>query len=108
MDKKEMTAVEYLKARKRMADKGAVAPCAIREESFPEEAVSIVHKWAEENPVKTFLSDFLEKHPNASMDKKGFPDRVCPNDLGYVVEECPSTSPLNTYCLKCWSRPLEG
>lgn len=117
-DKKEMTAVEFLKHYKRMCRstgqycvgcplsmEGSI--CRNWIQNNPEEAVAIVQKWAEENPVKTFMSDFFEKFPNAPKNELGFPDEACPYMLGY--DDCCSFTPAKEeYCLRCWSRPLEG
>lgn len=120
-EKREMTAMEFLKEYKRMCDyhEPNCLNCGIAQTAEfypncgpwiadnPEQAISIVQNWAKEHPVKTMLQDFLEKYPNAPMNKKGFPDGVCPRDLGYVDEECKSPTPFNTYCFECWNRPLE-
>ena len=117
-----MTAIEYLKEKSRMTkechilckdcpvsdhNNGIQGGCGILQNEHPEKAVAIVQKWSEEHPQKTFLSDFLEKYPNAPMNKKGFPSIVCPCDLGYIDKECQSSTPFNHYCKECWNRPLE-
>lgn len=119
-DKKEMTVVEFLSAWGRMCKqvpyscRGCAiqevigsAPCKVWVTEHPEEAVAIVQKWAEENPVKTFLSDLLEKYPKIPLEPDGTPD-FCPHALGYCESrvDCP---PLpKEGCYKCWSKPLEG
>lgn len=72
----------------------------------PERAVEIVEKWSRENPVKTMVSDFFEKFPNAPKNEKGFPDECCPYMLG-LDEGCPYNSFTDEKCFACWSRPLE-
>ena len=98
---KEMTAVEYLKAKKRMcvSMKGCDY-CQLRindvsnsvdcfERGFEEEAVSIVQKWAEEHPINTRQSEFLKIYPNAKMQDGAI--RMCPLDLD-VNFNCRATS----------------
>ena len=63
------------------------------------EAIAIVQKWSNENPVKTILDDFKEKYPNAKLDKDGLPVG-CIRWLGHHVYDCPND------CEKCWNRPL--
>ena len=55
-----------------------------------------------ENPplIKTFLSDFLEKYPNAPLEVNGTP-KICPYELGYCEHKC------NKICVKCWNTPME-
>ena len=114
-----MDAIKYFKEKKRMCDKikrdcykcplgqtnnGRKANCEGLQLGYPEESVEIVEKWSLENPQKTMLQDFLEKHPNAPLRESGLPKYVCPNLLGYIdmeKENCPD-------CVGCWNRPLEG
>lgn len=118
MCKKEMTAVEFLKAWKRLckqhqfdcrgcgiAHKKGLAGCKIWVTAHPEEAVAIVQKWAEENPVKTIMSDFFEKYPSAPKLSNGAPE-TCPSKLGYDDWNGNCVCPKD--CIECWSRPLEG
>lgn len=78
--------------------------CSSMENMFPEEAVAIIEKWSQEHPLKTMLSDFLEKYPKASLEKDGTPS-FCPEDLGYCEEVYCDMNSLD--CTKCWNRPLE-
>ena len=68
----------------------------------PEEAEEILTKWAEEHPQKTILEDFLEKYPNAKLDKNGFP-KFCPFTLGFCDNGCEVCVDVKD----CWNRPLE-
>jgi hypothetical protein len=118
-DKKEMTAVEYLKEKMRLTDgcaidcrvcrlsnynNGKLTDCEAFQLEYPEEAVAIVQEWAEEQPAKTILDDFFEKFPNAPTTAFGYPI-ICPHHVGYSENEdwCEDER-----CLDCWSRPLEG
>lgn len=75
-----MDAVKYLKERRRMTDNCTIRcnDCPFRnngknencdefELDYPEEAVKIVAKWAEEHPVKTRHTEFLKMFPNAEI-----------------------------------------
>ena len=68
----------------------------------PEKAEEILTKWAEEHPQKTILQDFLEKYPNAKLDKNGFP-KFCPFTLGFCDNGCEVCVDVKD----CWNRPLE-
>lgn len=60
-------------------------------------------QWAEENPVKTYLSVLLEKFPNVQMNTvNGIPE-FCPQCIfgGEVWVKCDYTSET---CMKCWNR----
>lgn len=117
-EKREMTAMEFLKEYKRMCDyhEPNCQNCGIAQTAEfypncgpwiadnPTEAIAIVQKWAEEHPVKTILSDFLEKYPNAKVSLYGMP-KVCLKHLGY--RDCEGESCAATNCLKNWNRPLE-
>lgn len=117
----EMTAFEYLKQRGRMTNNCdiscSVCPladvnnskevcCEEIEGKYPEEAIAIVQKWAEEHPQKTMLQDFLEKHPNAPIESDGTPE-FCPESLGYKHDHEICDSSDDNRCTKCWNRPLE-
>ena len=118
MCKKEMTAVEFLKEWKRLCKqhlfdcrgcgiaykKGLDTGCKIWVTAHPEDAVEIVQKWAEENPVKTILDDFLEKFPHATL-AYGSP-AICPQHLGYLVSEDLCCG--HKCYTECWKTPLEG
>ena len=117
-----MEAIKYLKEKKRMMNSlgglngkcigvncdecplgsknnGRNLHCNSFEGEYPEEAVAIVEKWAEEHPQKTILMDFLEKYPKALIDEVNKIPSMCPNHLGYEYECC-----IN--CIDCWNRPL--
>lgn len=113
-----MDAVKFIKEKQRMCKSNEdCISCALEYpqnemdmdcltyiNEYPEEAVAIVEKWAEEHPRKTFLSDLLEKHPKAMLKKSGIPN-FCPVNLGYGREQC--YYELEHDCVACWNRPLE-
>ena len=121
-----MDAVKYFEEKRRMLDSlgrtggecggvrcsdcpfshennGGELYCEELEILYPERAIEIVEKWSDEHPHKTFLSDFLEKYPNAMLREDGMPYGVCPYVLGY--DEAKECNYLN--CNACWNRPLE-
>lgn len=67
------------------------------------EPIDIVEKRSEEHSKKTFLQDFLEKHPKAPRTSDGMP-KCCPNHCGYTkfaaYKDCED-------CIECWNRPME-
>jgi len=65
--------------------------------------VAAVEKWSAEHPQKTYLTDFLEKHPDAPLSSDGEPD-ACARCCGYR-KDCPGQSCRG--CLKCWNTPME-
>ena len=68
-----------------------------------EAVVAAVEKWSAEHPQKTYLTDFLEKHPDAPLSSDGEPD-ACARCCGYR-KDCPGQSCRG--CLECWNTPME-
>ena len=116
--------MEFLKVieiRNRMCNKRPCVDCplfAIRKENglhcmdmiteSPTEFEKALIEWGKANPVKTFLSDFLEKHPKAVLNEDGSPC-TCPQNLGYTSNKaCVNDKNGDFNCLACWSRPLES
>ena len=72
------------------------------------EAMESVQKWSNKHPQKTYLTDFLDKHPNAPLDN-GYPRFICPYYLGYMTEHQSEDCPQNQQdCEWCWNTPLES
>ena len=86
---------------------GKGLPCSDFEAEYPEEVVAIVEKWAAEHPPKTMLQDFLERYPNAPLDKIDGTPIICPYEIGYE-ERCLDRDCNDIGCVKCWNRPIEG
>lgn len=119
---KEMTVKEYFATKARMTNYCTIgcAVCAFHpdktgknygcqrlELEHPDIAISIVREWSENNPAKTYLQDFVEKHPDAPLTAKGTP-LICPDQIGYGgrnPKECMMTD--ENRCLKCWGRTME-
>ena len=111
-----MEAVEYLKAKSRMCNvlvcnclmskrnNGKELLCGSFEKDYPEQAVEIVEKWANEHPIKTYLSVLLEKFPMVPLDEKGLPKTFCPEEIyGGEEWEC-CHNKVEGKCKKCWNR----
>lgn len=79
--------------------------CVTFETLYPEKAISAIQRWSDEHPQKTFLTEFLEKYPNAELDH-GVP-KVCLKKLG-VVSGCAKTKKGDLYisCYRCWNQPI--
>lgn len=82
---------------------GKDVSCEILERSYPEQAISIVQKWSDENSQKTCLMELLEKFPNIVLRDDGTPKHLCPYQLGMT-----NSKDCNNDCSKCWSQPVEG
>lgn len=121
-EKREMSAREYLEKKAAMTGADGKGKCTIRcrecplsnynnskgvgcgalETVYPWLAVEAVQEWEDAQKPKTILQDFLEKHPNAKMDRGGYRPAVCAKNLGYV-DRCISVCE----CTMCWNQPLE-
>lgn len=79
--------------------------CTELELTHPEKAIEIVQKWSYEHLQKTYLTELLEKYPNAELDH-GVP-KVCLKKLG-VVSGCAKTKKGDLYisCYRCWNQPI--
>ena len=60
--------------------------CTSLETDYPDKAIEIVQRWSDEHPQKTYLTDFLDKHPNAPLTN-GIPSGLCPYYLGYMTKK---------------------
>lgn len=114
-----MDAVEYLKQKNRMTNNCTIAcntcPLAIENNNrnlvcanfvrhYIEEAVEIVENWAKEHPAKTYKDVFLEKFPDAKIEKNGVPYPCIIYLFGEKVRPgaCGSCS-----CTYCWDGEVE-
>ena len=73
----------------------------------PEKAVAIVEQWAEEHPIRTYKSVFLEKFPDAELGCEDGAPYVC---LYYIFgsKYAPDYCKWDTAtCFKCWNREVE-
>ncbi len=79
--------------------------CTNIENKYPKRAISIVQKWSDKHPQKTYLTELLENYPNAELDH-GVP-KVCLKKLG-AVSGCAKTKKGDLYisCYSCWNQPI--
>lgn len=77
--------------------------CTELELGHPEKAISIVQRWSDEHPQKTYLSEFLKNYPNAPLEDDGTPN-FCPYRLGLMSKD---NCRKDHNCVKCWNQPIE-
>lgn len=76
--------------------------CTTFEMHYPLQAISIVQRWSDEHPKRTYLSEFLKNYPNAKLDEDGTPHKLCPWHLGLI-----SVNSCHNNCVRCWNQPVE-
>lgn len=76
--------------------------CTTFEMHYPLQAISIVQRWSNEHPQRTYLTEFHHHYPNALLNDDGIPKSVCPYDLGLMNKEFCRKS-----CIECWNQPVE-
>lgn len=77
--------------------------CTTFEMLYPEEAISIVQRWSNANPQRTYLIEFLKHYPSAPLYEIGTPKGICPYHLGLMNRyDCRK----DRNCVKCWNQPL--
>lgn len=62
--------------------------------------ISMVQKWSDEHPLKTYAQDFFEKFPNALKDHEGVPNACLVDIYGSSFDECYGC------CIDCWNKPM--
>lgn len=83
---------------------GTGIECSVFETLYPEKAIAIVQKWSDEHPQKTYLSELLERFPNAPLHVTGIPENICPFHLGLMsIDDCRN----DRDCVKCWNQSIE-
>lgn len=116
-----MDAVMYLKEKARMTrdcelsciecpissyNNGMGVECKTFQRKYTKEAVSIVEKWSNTHPEKTYLMDFLKKYQSAKIDTYGIPYGICVEHLAYI-DRCKHNDEPEFNCKKCWNTPME-
>lgn len=81
---------------------GGFAQC--NPDDFPDNIDELIDNWVQENPVKTYASDFLTKFPNAQIDRDKIP-KACRN-LIYGVYICPKQCNIVSSCDDCWNMEM--
>nr|DAE59562.1 MAG TPA: Protein of unknown function (DUF1289) [Caudoviricetes sp.] len=76
--------------------------CPYFEMRYPKKAITLVQKWSNEHPQKTYLSEFLKNYPNAPLVHDGTPE-ICLRKLGLTdIKTCRVGG-----CVECWNQPIE-
>lgn len=78
--------------------------CSDIERIYPEKAISIVQRWSDEHPQRTYLTEFLKHYPNAPLRIDGIPKGVCPYALGLINRDDCQKKDHN--CVECWNKPI--
>ena len=76
--------------------------CTELELRHPEKAISIIQKWSDKHPQRTYLSELLKIFPNIPLSDDGTPKSLCPFELGVTM-----TKKCNNECVECWNRIIE-
>ncbi len=76
--------------------------CRNYTQTNPEDAIEIVQKWSDNNPIRTRKSVFLEAFPNAKLDDIGIPFPCAQYIFGTNYVNCIS----DTDCVNCWNQPF--
>lgn len=77
--------------------------CTTFEMHYPQQAISIVQRWSNAHPQRTYLSEFLKNYPNAPLEDDGAPE-ICLSSLGLTnYNGCRN----GITCLECWNEPIE-
>lgn len=76
--------------------------CSELETLYPEKAISIIQKWSDKHPQRTYLSELLKIFPNIPLSDDGTPKSLCPFELGVTM-----TEKCNNECVECWNRIIE-
>lgn len=77
--------------------------CSCMPGSLPDNADELVDKWVSEHPVKTYAMDFLEKFPNAQVNKYKTP-KVCRSFI--YGNSCPKYCTTVSGCDGCWNMEM--
>ncbi len=78
--------------------------CTSFEKFYPEKAISIVQRWSDEHPQKTYLSEFLKHYPHTKLRADGTPESICLQHLGLMSkDDCNQ----HNNCIDCWKQPIE-
>ena len=78
--------------------------CADFEMVYPKKAIFAVQLWSNEHPQRTYLTEFIQHYPHASVDRNGIPNLICPHHLGLKdIEECRK----GAKCVECWNQTID-
>ena len=73
----------------------------------PEKALEMIREREEKSKPKgkTYLQDFIEKHPNARIDERGGMPYICVKNV-YGVEAGSANNCAEAHCEKCWNEAM--
>lgn len=75
--------------------------CTTFEIHYPQQAISIVQRWSNEHPQRTYLTELLKHYPNIPLDDDGALKSLCPHALGLVeIDDCDGN------CAECWNQSM--
>lgn len=78
--------------------------CEDFEMLYPKEATTIVQRWSDEHPQKTYLTELLKIFPNTPLNDDGTPKGICLYELGATsLDNCE----VDNACVKCWNQPIK-
>lgn len=119
--------VNYLSERKRMTKYSAGGRCGIDcfecplfftnnnvpepiscsnfEMLYPLQAISKVQTWSDTHQPKTYLSEFLRYYPNATLNRYGLPNWICPHHLG--LKDIAGCKKCKHTCAECWNQVID-
>lgn len=96
--------VECAKCPLSSENNGVGECCTDFEMLYPEQAISIVQRWSNSHPQKTYLSQFLEHYSNVQLYDNGTPKGICPYHLGLMNrDDCRK----DRNCIECWNQTVE-
>lgn len=79
--------------------------CADFEMVYPDQAIFAIQVWSNENPQKTYLSEFLRHYPRATLNNDGIPNWICPRHLGlHDIAGCKKCAQT---CTECWNQVID-
>lgn len=78
--------------------------CTNIENKYPKRAISIVQRWSDQHPQKTYLTELLKSFPSTPLGDDGTPEIICPHHLGLKdIKDCE----IDANCVECWNRIIE-
>ena len=89
-------------------DSGIAISCGSCEEQVfknYKKAIQIIQEWSDSHPVKTRLSEFLEKYPKTKLYGASELPRFCVADLYGTT--CEDMGMVGVGCAECWNTPIE-
>lgn len=76
--------------------------CTGFEMLYPQQAISIVQRWSNEHPQRTYLTELLKNFPNTPLEDDGTPN-FCPYRLGLMSKD---NCRKDRNCVECWNQSM--